>query len=55
MAGIIDVTTRLYLEQDVNEEEAQKIVDNMDYKFEHELIAHVVTYRHVLTGRSYEL
>jgi len=40
MKGIIEVTVKLYLEMDVDEDKAQEIVSEMDYNFYHELISH---------------
>jgi hypothetical protein len=39
MIGIIEVTVKLYLETDVDEETACEIVENMDYDFNHPLIS----------------
>jgi len=36
--GTIEVTVRLRLNQDVDEDEAREIVDEMDYSFNHPLI-----------------
>ena len=36
--GTIEVTVRLYLDCDVEEDEARNIVENMDYDFDHLLI-----------------
>ena len=40
MRGTITVTTKIYLECDVDEKEARDIVSNMDYNFDHPLISH---------------
>jgi hypothetical protein len=40
MAGIIYVKVALYLEADVEKEEAQEIVEAMDYNFKHTMISH---------------
>ena len=37
--GVIEINVRLYLNVDVDENEARDIIDNMDYGFEHSLIA----------------
>ena len=37
--GVIEVVVRLYLEVDVTKGEAEAIVDEMEYGFEHRLIA----------------
>jgi len=37
--GIIEVKVKLFLNADVNEDEAREIVENMDYSFDHEMIA----------------
>ena len=40
MQGIIYVKVALYLNADVTEEEAQEIVNEMDYNFSHTMIDH---------------
>jgi len=40
MQGIIYIRVALYLETDVSETEAQEIVNEMDYEFDHPLISH---------------
>lgn len=40
MQGIIYVKVAIYLNADVSEEEAQVIVEDMDYKFKHVMIDH---------------
>ena len=39
MAGTIEVIAKLYLNTDVDEKEAKQIIEDMDYYFDHELIA----------------
>ena len=36
--GHIDITIRCYLSIDVKKEEAQEIVDSMEYEIDHDLI-----------------
>lgn len=38
--GIIEVTVKLFLETDVDQDTAQEIVENMDYECSHGLISH---------------
>lgn len=38
MKGIICVTVKLFLETDVDETEAQEIVDELNYDFKHEMV-----------------
>ncbi len=40
MQGIIYVRVALYLETDVTEEQAQEIINEMDYDISHPLISH---------------
>jgi hypothetical protein len=40
MQGIIYVKVALYLETDVTEEQAQEIVNEMDYEISHQLISY---------------
>ena len=49
MAGIIYVQVALYLEADVDEEEAQEIVEEMDYDFKHKMISHTEVKGHTET------
>lgn len=37
--GIIEVTVKLMLELDVDAEQAHEIVEDLNYEFQHELIA----------------
>lgn len=38
-SGVIDITIRLYLEQDVNFNEAEDIISGLDYEINHPLIS----------------
>ena len=38
--GVIEVKVKIYLEIDLDEEDARELVENMDYNFEHPLISH---------------
>tara|TARA_R110002110_G_scaffold14438_1_gene67158 strand:- start:1450 stop:1623 length:174 start_codon:yes stop_codon:yes gene_type:complete len=38
--GIIEITMKLYLDMDVDEDQARDIVENGDYNFSHPLVVH---------------
>ena len=40
MQGVIYVKVAIYLNADVDEDEAQEIVNEMDYEFKHTMIDH---------------
>ena len=39
-SGVVYVKVALYMNADVDQEEAQEIVENMDYDFKHIMISH---------------
>jgi hypothetical protein len=46
--GIIEIKVRLFLNYDVNETEAQEIIDEMDYQFKHSTIGNTEIIEHEL-------
>lgn len=52
VSGTIDITIRLYLEQDVNYNEAQQIVESLECEIKHPLISDIDLYHFELPNKE---
>jgi DNA-dependent RNA polymerase auxiliary subunit epsilon len=49
--GVIEVTVKLYLQVDLDEEDARELVENVDYHFNSNMISHTEIIADDITDR----